>query len=192
MKLYDSLTNQQKSLFSDIANKLLAYNFLSKDKKDNRDNYYFVLSFKDVFSEFFSLLNKSLIIDKEHGCIMLKSYDHTSLLSLKKDETIVLLILRLLYNELLKELSLVENPIINYSDILDKYEMLDIKKKLNKTDLINIIRLFRRYNLVDSNGDLKNFNTKIIILPTILLAVSVEDINSIIVTISNINMGAKE
>ena len=44
---YERLTNVQKATFKDIANKLLASTFLARDKKDNKDNYYFVVSYKE-------------------------------------------------------------------------------------------------------------------------------------------------
>ena len=49
----------------------------------------------------------------------------------------------------------------------------------NKTDLISALRLFRRYNLIEITGDLNTLSSKIVILPTILLALKSEDITDI-------------
>ena len=43
-------------------------------------------------------------------------------------------------------MSLNENIVCAISDIHEKYDYLEIKRKLNKTDLISAIRLFRKYN----------------------------------------------
>lgn len=48
---------------------------------------------------------------------MLKSDQNTGFLKLRRDETIILLILRILYHERLKETSLNENVVITVLDI---------------------------------------------------------------------------
>ena len=108
---YERLTNVQKATFKDIANKLLASTFLARDKKDNKDNYYFVVSYKEVFDEFFAILGYEVKLDQGVGSIMLKSDQNTGFLKLRRDETIILLILRILYHERLKETSLNENVV---------------------------------------------------------------------------------
>ena len=90
---YERLTNVQKATFKDIANKLLASTFLARDKKDNKDNYYFVVSYKEVFDEFFAILGYEVKLDQGVGAIMLKSDQNTGFLKLRRDETIILLIL---------------------------------------------------------------------------------------------------
>ena len=53
LSAYETMTTTQKNQFKDTANKLLATTFLCRDKKDNKENYYFLMSFKDLFDEFF-------------------------------------------------------------------------------------------------------------------------------------------
>ena len=60
-------------------------------------------------------------------------------------------------------------------------------KKLNKTDLISSLRLFRRYNLIEVTGDLTSSACKVVILPTILMAIKSEDITEVFNTINKIN-----
>ena len=50
--------------------------------------------------------------------------------------------------------------------------------------------LFRRYNLIEATGDLTSSATKIVILPTILMAVKSEDITEVYNTI--IKLSAEE
>ena len=172
---YERLTNVQKATFKDIANKLLASTFLARDKKDNKDNYYFVVSYKEVFDEFFAILGYEVILDQGVGSIMLKSDQNTGFLKLRRDETIILLILRILYHERLKETSLNENVVITVLDIHEKYNFLEIKKRINKTDLVSALRLFRRFNLIETIGDITMSNTKVVIMPTILYAINTEE-----------------
>ena len=183
---YERLTNVQKATFKDIANKLLASTFLARDKKDNKDNYYFVVSYKEVFDEFFAILGCEVKLDQGVGSIMLKSDQNTGFLKLRRDETIILLILRILYHERLKETSLNENVVITVLDIHEKYNFLEIKKRINKTDLVSALRLFRRFNLIETIGDITMSNTKVVIMPTILYAINTEEITEVYNTVSRI------
>lgn len=183
---YERLTNVQKATFKDIANKLLASTFLARDKKDNKDNYYFVVSYKEVFDEFFAILGYEVKLDQGVGSIMLKSDQNTGFLKLRRDETIILLILRILYHERLKETSLNENVVIAVLDIHEKYNFLEIKKRINKTDLVSALRLFRRFNLIETIGDITMSNTKVVIMPTILYAINTEEITEVYNTVSRI------
>ncbi len=183
---YERLTSVQKATFKDIANKLLASTFLARDKKDNKDNYYFVVSYKEVFDEFFSILGYEVKLDQGIGAIMLSSDQNTGFLKLRRDETIILLILRLLYHERLKETSLNENVVISVLDIHEKYNYLEIKKRINKTDLVSALRLFRRFNLIETIGDITMSNTKVVIMPTILYAINTEEITEVYNTVSRI------
>lgn len=183
---YERLTNVQKATLKDIANKLLASTFLARDKKDNKDNYYFVVSYKEVFDEFFAILGYEVKLDQGVGSIMLKSDQNTGFLKLRRDETIILLILRILYHERLKETSLNENVVITVLDIHEKYNFLEIKKRINKTDLVSALRLFRRFNLIETIGDITMSNTKVVIMPTILYAINTEEITEVYNTVSRI------
>ena len=180
-----SVTQQQQ--FKDTANKLLATTFLSKDKKDNKESYYFLMSYKDLFDEFFKILGYEIELDIQLGAVMLSGASAANTLKLRRDESLVLLILRLLYHEKMKDTSLNENIICQVSDIHEKYDLLEIKKKLNKTDLISSLRLLRRYNLIEIIGDVTTSSCRLVILPTILMAIKSEDITEVFNTINKIN-----
>ncbi len=187
LEALENMTVGQKTQFKDTANKLLSQTFLSRDKRDNKEAYYFLMSYKDLFDEFFSILGYELTLDIQMGSVMLSGANLSSSLRLKRDESIILLILRLLYHEKMKETSLNENIVASVSDIHEKYDYLQIKRKLNKTDLVNALRIFRRYNLIEASGDLANAQSKIIILPTILYAIKTEDINEVFNTINKMS-----
>lgn len=184
---YVNMNVTQQTQFKDTANKLLANTFLCRDKKDNKENYYFFISFKEVFDEFFQILGYEITLDSNTGSVMLSGASASNTLKLKRDESLILLILRLLYHEKMKDTSLNENIVCTVGDIHTKYDYLEIKKKLNKTDLISAIRLLRRYNLIEVTGDVTTSTCRIVILPTILLAIRSEDINEVYQTIQHIN-----
>lgn len=188
---FDKMNAGQKSIFKDVCNRLLAQTFLARDKKDNHDSYYFVINFKEVFDEFFEILGYEIVLDTNLGSLMIKSDSTSNSVKLKRDESIVLLIIRLLFHEKMKETSLNENVICSITDIHVKYDYLEIKRKINKTDLIGALRLFRKYNLIEVVGDIQNSGSRIIIFPTILMAIGSEEISEVVATISKINQASE-
>jgi len=195
LEQFDSLTNAQKQMFADTVVKLLANAFLAKDKKDNKEMFYFILSFKNYFDEYFNVINYELVVDRDRGAIQLVTKENQNLLKLKKDESLILLILRILYHQHLIETSINDNVIITIDEIHQKYDTLELKKKINKTDLISILRLYRRFNLIEPLGDIAQSGTRIIVYPTILMAISTNNINDVLDVINRISSkdkGAKE
>ena len=184
---YEQMTNQQKQSFADICNKLLANTYLARDKKDNREAYYFVLGYKDLFEEFFKIINMDLVVNRDTGSIYLDNKNTSTILKLKKDESVILLIMRLLYHEKLKETTLNSNIVVTINELHQRYDLLEIKRKINKTDLVAMLRMFRRYNIIEPLGDLNNSNTQIIVFPTILDALKTEEIDTIYNTIVKLN-----
>ena len=75
--------------------------------------------------------------------------------------------------------------VIKVDDIHDYYDSLELKKKINKTDLVKILRLFKKYNIIETLGDITKTSTPIIIYPTILLAINTQTINDVYNIISH-------
>ncbi|MGL4949262.1 MAG: DUF4194 domain-containing protein, partial [Anaeroplasmataceae bacterium] len=123
---YELMSVTQKNSFKDISNKLLTNTFICKNKENNKNDYYFVLNFKDSFEEFFKVLDYDLIVDNATGVIMLEPNNNASVLKLKKEQTIILLLLRIIYHEKLKEVSLNENVTCSNDDIVTKYNYLEV------------------------------------------------------------------
>ena len=187
LNTYETFNVTQQNQFRDTANKLLSNTFLCRDKRDNKENYYFLMSYKEVFDEFFKILGYEIVLDTTTGSVMLEGASASNTLKLKRDESIILLILRLLYHEKAKDTSLNDNIICSVADIHEKYDYLQIKRKLNKTDLVSSMRLFRKYNLVEITGDITTSTCRVVILPTILMAIKSEDVTSVYQTILHIS-----
>ena len=186
LNVYETFNVTQQNQFKDTANKLLSNTFLCRDKKDNKENYYFLMSYKEVFDEFFKILGYEIVLDTTLGSVMLEGASASNTLKLKRDESFILLILRLLYHEKAKDASLNDIIICSVADVHEKYDYLQIKRKLNKTDLVSSMRLFRRYNLIEITGDITTSTCRIVILPTILMAIKSEDVTSVYQTIMHI------
>jgi hypothetical protein len=164
----------QKEKFKAAANKLLNNCFIIKKKEDTRNDYIFIVQNKDLFTEYFELLGYKIDVNDIQGVVALTSVSGVGRLRLKKIESIILLILRLLYIEKRKELSLNEDVVVLSDEIHQKYNMLkiDAKANLDKTLLRDAIRLFKKYNIVSSlDTDVTMSDARIKIFPSVLFAV---------------------
>ncbi len=172
----------QKEKFRVAANKLLNSCFVLKKKEDTRTEYIFILQNKELFLEYFDLLGYQIEINENQGVIALVSISGTGRLRLKKLESILLLLLRLLYIEKRKELSMTDDVVVLSEEIHQKYTMLKIESKLNldKTTLRETLRLFKRYNLVETlDRDVTLSEARIKIYPSVLFAVPNDQLNSL-------------
>ena len=185
---FEELNSSQRNLFARTCLKLLSTGFLARDKKDNKEMYYFLLSYKKYFDEYFEIINYEIILDRENGAVQLTHSDNSNLLRLKKEETIILLILRVLYHQHLADTSVNENIIIRIDELHQYYDSLELKKKINKTDLVRILRLYKKFNIIEPVGDITKSNSKIIIFPTILMAINTSAINDVYDLISRIEI----
>lgn len=172
----------QKEKFKVAANKLLNNCFIIKKKEDTRNDYIYIIQNKDLFNEYFDLLGYSVEINEMQGVVALTSQQGTGRLRLKKIESILLLILRLLYIEKRKELSLNEEVVVLTDEIHQKYNMLKLEAKANldKTTLRDIVRLFKRYNIVSNiDSDITMSDARIRIYPSVLFAVPNDNLSSL-------------
>ncbi|ABR48310.1 conserved hypothetical protein [Alkaliphilus metalliredigens QYMF] len=178
---YNHLNSKQKDEFARIANKLLSIGFLTKKKEDNKKDYYFIENHKEIFANYFEISGWELEIDDTYGVIHLVNHHDQNRHHFKLYESIILLVLRLLYYEKMQELSLAENMVITVDDLHQRFFALKLRDKpLDKTTLRSALRLFRKFNLIDLiDSDISLGDARMIIYPTILLAVRVEDIRKV-------------
>lgn len=178
MELLDGMLQKDKDEFKRISNRLLSNCFICKGNQTSRSEYYFVLKYREKFRDFLDVLGYRLEVNEEYGVIQLTNPQNYNHLNLKLYESIILLILRILYDEKKRELSAVNEVIINLGDIQDKYLSLKIRDKMiDKTTMRNALSLFRRFQLIETlDKDLTNEESRILIYDSILMAVRVEDI----------------
>jgi len=172
----------QKEKFRLAANKLLNSCFVIKKKEETRNDYIFILQNKELFIEYFDLLGYKIEINENQGFVALININGSGRLRLKKIESIIILILRLLYIEKRRELSLTDDVVVLTDEIHQKYNMLKIEAKsnLDKTTLRETLRLFRRYNIITIiDRDVTMSDARIKIYPSILFAIHNDNINSI-------------
>lgn len=173
MEFMDVLENVPKDKFRAAANKLLNECFIIKKDKNTASEYNFILNYRDYFISLFEVLGYELVILEDQGVIGINNPAGTGRIHLKKIESMILLIIRLLYIEERKKVSQTGEVVVIVDQIIDKYNMLKMQNKLDKTTMRNVMGLFRRYNLIfNLDPDMSNPDTRVIIYPSILLAVA--------------------
>lgn len=177
MELLENMLQKDRNEFRRVCNKLMSICFICRKNENTKGDYYFILRNRAVFQEYLEVLGYILEINEEYGVIQLVNRENYNHLNLKLYDSIILLILRILYDEKKRELSLTD-VVVNLGDIQEKYISLKIRdKQIDKTTMNNALRLFRRFNLIELlDRELTQEESRIIIYDSILMAVRVEDI----------------
>ncbi|HUM84258.1 MAG TPA: DUF4194 domain-containing protein [Lachnospiraceae bacterium] len=177
MEFLEGMPEKDKVEFRRVANRMISMCFICRKNEQTKKDYYFVLRYKEKLTAYFDVLGYVPEINEEYGVVQLVNRENTNHLNLRLNDSIILLILRILYDEKKRELSLTD-VVINVGDIQEKYLSLNVRsKQIDKTTMNNSLRLFRRYDLIEIlDRDLTKEESRIIIYDSILMAVRVEDI----------------
>ena len=183
---YKHLNETEKNEFSRIANKLLSSSFLCAQKESDRSDYFETIKRFRLFKEYFAMLDYELNNYPEQHVIQLKSSQNYNHYNLKLKESVVLLVLRKIYSQKQQEISLHDNIAVPVEAVHDAIAEIGwLNKRINKSELREMIRLFKRFSLVDSIGDIENDSSILILYPSILYAAPFEDIVKIDQMIKN-------
>ena len=91
--------------FSRIFSKLMNQNFILKECDDDRKDYFFLMENKELFSNFFSIIDYELVYDSGNHCFYLKTLENRNRVRLTKFDTAVLLVLRKMYHSKRREIT---------------------------------------------------------------------------------------
>ena len=151
------------------------------------------MRYKEKLSQYLSVLGYRLEINEDYGVVQLTNPLNYNRYNMKLFESIILLILRILYDEKKRELSASDEVIVNMGDIHEKFLSIKIRDKMiDKTTLRNAISTMRRFQLVEVlDRELSNEDSRLIIYDSILMAVRVEDIKLAYEKLENYRKGGK-
>ena len=169
-----------KEKFRQTINKLLNECFILKRVDETASDYRFIIANQGVFEGVLDLLGYDLVVRDDQGVISIYNSNGTGRIHFSKLESIIALILRLLYIEKMKNLSQIDAVIVSIEDIYDKYSMLKIGR-LRKDQLLNALRSFKRVNLIQNLDrlDTGDLGIRIQIYPSILFAITSTSVDEI-------------
>ena len=155
----------------EIANYLLNNCFLIGNVDSTREKYYYVINHEESFRQLFQPIGYTLVIHRNLRVVQLINNHGTGRLALKKYESIMLLIFRLLYVEKRESLSTSEDKVVvTVEEIKNEYEKLYLPRKFDKVLLEDSLRNIKRYNLVQPLDKLLDMDAKIQVYASVMLA----------------------
>ena len=145
--------------------------FLIGNVDSTREKYYYVINHEESFRQLFQPIGYTLVIHRNLRVVQLINNHGTGRLAIKKYESIMLLIFRLLYVEKRESPSTSEDKVVvTVEEIKNEYEKLNLPRKFDKVLLEDSLRNIKRYNLVQPLDKLLDMDAKIQIYASVMLA----------------------
>lgn len=182
-RLYCELSERDKETFKDITIRLLKVNFLLR--KLNQPMYLYILSHKEMFSLFFEYINFDFILREDKELAYIKSNDEKLSKNLNRNETLCLLVLRLLYQKKIDEVSLSDDIEITIKELQDQLFAVGFdgasNDRVKKSTLNDMLRVFKQHNIVYySEKDIIMDNSIIQIYPSIEVAMDFKEMTEVV------------
>jgi hypothetical protein len=177
----EQMSVKEREDFARVVNKLLGSTFITRRNEENKRDYYFIERYEELLREYLKNAGWTLLGDRTYGVFQAASDFPGNRLHLKLEESIILLIIRLCYEEKRKEVNLTENICIRVREIQDKYAALKIRARpIDKKSLREAVNLFKRFNLLQAlDGDVTDPECRLEVYPSILFAMRVDDVRSL-------------
>jgi len=136
-----------------IVNRLLGQTFLYQDADSDKDDYYLVNRHRAVFEALLAITGFKLLHDDYHRIFQAVSDYSYCRQRYKLDESLMIVVLRKLYEEQMAQLNLADDPVVTIGDIREEYRTITGKERdLGITQYDAIMRSLRRLGLVEPIG----------------------------------------
>lgn len=191
---YVDLKEGEKSIFSRIVNKLFQVNYITKKKPGDTNDYRFILAYKEVFEAFFVLSDFELNIKREDEVVYIANENLYNHMRLRKTESILLLVIRIIYQRKKDLITLDENVEIFLNEIhaeLTRIGYLD-HKRITKDKLKPALSFLRNYNIIDYIDKGLRDDARIKIYPTILYVTNLDSIKEVVNKLESYMEGGSE
>ena len=181
-ELYCSLSEAEKTMMKNVTIKLLKVNFLLR--KTNKEMYSYINNHKELLSLFFEYMNFDFNIREDKELVYIKSNDESLISNISKNETLALLVLRILYQKKVDEVSLADEVEITIAELQNELFSISFEQQANdrvkRNTLREMLLIFKQHNVIYYKDDLALDDTVITIYPSIEVAMDFKDINEIL------------
>ena len=135
---------------SRVVNRLLGQSFLYQDREDEKDDYYFIHRHRAIFSGLLNVAGFTLLHDDYHRIYQVVSDYGYCRQRYKLDESLMIVVLRKLYEEQAEQLNLATDPVVTIGEIREEYRTITGKERdLGIGQYEAIMRRMRRLGLVE-------------------------------------------
>lgn len=184
---FEKLSLSEQENFKRLVNWLLAHTYLLQGTYEFEDNlkrsnpdYLFVDRNFELFQDYLEYAGFRLERDSGYGVIFLTSSFEFNRVKLDLTTTLILYVLRLIYEEERENLSLSREIFTTTGDLVHKMISLGlVKRKPANQALRDALRTLNRFQVVEKvDGPWEAASTRLLILPAILFIVTNERISS--------------
>ncbi len=134
-----------------IINRLLGQTFLYQDKESDKEDYYLVHRHQAIFTSFCAAVGFTLLHDDYHRIYQVISDFGYCRRRFKLDESLMIVVLRKLYEEQAEQLNLASDPVVTVGEVREEYRTITGKERdLGVGQYENILRGLRKMGLIDS------------------------------------------
>lgn len=133
-----------------VMNRLLGGTFLYQEDETGKEDYYLVYRHRGVFETLLSLSGFTLSHDDYHRIFQVVSDWSYCRQRCKLDETLMVVVLRKLYEEQAERLSLAADPVVTIGAVREEYRTITGKERvLGITQYEEILKRLKRLGLVE-------------------------------------------
>lgn len=134
-----------------VINRLLGQAFLYQDKDDDKDDYYFIHRHRAACETALELTGFQLLHDDYHRIFQAISEYSYCRARYKLDETLMILVLRKLYEEHTERLSLAQDPVVTIGEVREEYRTITGKERdLGVGQYETLLRHLRTIGLIET------------------------------------------
>ncbi len=134
-----------------IVNRLLGQTFLYQDVDGDKEDYYFVHRHRAVFESVLALAGFSLLHDDYHRIFQVVSEYSYSRARYKLDESLMIVVLRKLYEDKTEHLNLASDPVATIGEVREEYRTITGKERdLGMGEYEALLRRLRSIGLIDT------------------------------------------
>ena len=161
------------NMLEETANYLLNHCFVLGGVEDQRSKYLYVQDHLDEVRAVFAPLGYSVLL---YPAPLVNGHEGSQA-RLLKYESILLLVLRLLYLQKRESLAAsADEVLVTVEEVQTELQKMNLPRRLDQKTLENLMRTLRRYNLARPVGRLSGLDSRIEVFPTVLLALPDADL----------------
>lgn len=179
---YAQLTQREQEDFARIINRLQNGTFLVKQQEGSRRDYYFVERNETLLAGYLRLMRWELVVDRAYGVVQVLNRTGGTRLQLRMMESVLLLLLRLIYEEKRRELTVTDEVVCHVQEVHDKALSLRVRERavVEKKHLKDAFAVFRRFSLVEViDEDVTDPRCRVKLYPTLLFAVKLDGLQDL-------------
>jgi hypothetical protein len=165
-----------------VVNRLLGQTFLYQDVDTDKDDYYFIYRHRPIFESLLSLAGFSLLHDDYHRIFQVVSDYSYSRARYKLDESLMILVLRKLYEEKTEHLSLASDPVVTIGEVREEYRTITGKERdLGIIQYEALLRRLRTIGLIDTidgrNIDVRDSDSRLRLRGSVRLILPIQTVD---------------